>query len=265
MKIPVAKAVVDKELENWRNFVMERDKSQKEGRSDRWSNYVGRKRSFCIINGHMSLEKCWAGGKAPKVQRSGCSQKWNCTRRFRVLRSIHWTRIFSISNDSRQKSWISSPDCQVAMDKQQTQYQLIPKWKWKMLTNYWKFQNRNVQTFGFVNHDTNGLNHGPVWKTQSFLLNGICMVILGRTFVGKAIWETPIETWLGKTSKLGMSLCTTWKGIMLIFVCGWLQTWMERNKNLIRCGNYSTKKSIWDNQHLSWIMHTWDALNVNVK
>ena len=27
-------------------------------------------------------------------------------------------------------------------------------------------QNRSVQTFGFVYHDTNGLNHGPVWKTQ---------------------------------------------------------------------------------------------------
>ena len=36
-----------------------------------------------------------------------------------------------------------------------------------------KFQNRNVQTFGFVYHDTNGQNHGSVWKTQSFLLNEI--------------------------------------------------------------------------------------------
>ena len=45
------------------------------------------------------------------------------------------------------RSWMSSPDCQVAIDKQQTQYQLIPKWKWKILTNYWKFQNGNVQTF----------------------------------------------------------------------------------------------------------------------
>ena len=33
--------------------------------------------------------------------------------------------------------------------------------------------NRNAQTFGFVYHDTNGLNHGPVWKTQSFLLSEI--------------------------------------------------------------------------------------------
>ena len=78
----------------------------------------------------------------------------------------------------QQKSWISSPDCRVAQDRQQTQYRLKPKWKWKMLTNYWKFQNRSVQTFGFVYHDTNGLNHGPVRKTQSFLLNEICMVIL---------------------------------------------------------------------------------------
>ena len=27
-------------------------------------------------------------------------------------------------------------------------------------------------------HDTNGLHHGPVWKIQSFLLKGLCMVIL---------------------------------------------------------------------------------------
>ena len=31
------------------------------------------------------------------------------------------------SGSQQQKSWISSPDCLVAMDKQQTQYLLIPK------------------------------------------------------------------------------------------------------------------------------------------
>ena len=34
-----------------------------------------------------------------------------------------------------------------------------------------KFPNRNVQTFGFVYHDTKGQNHGPVWRTQSFFLS----------------------------------------------------------------------------------------------
>ena len=34
-----------------------------------------------------------------------------------------------ISKRQQLRSWISSPDCLVAMDKQQTQYRLIPKWK----------------------------------------------------------------------------------------------------------------------------------------
>ena len=48
-----------------------------------------------------------------------------------------------------------------------------------------KFQNRNVQTFGFVYHDTSGLNHGPVSKTQLFLLSEICTVILWQDCYGK--------------------------------------------------------------------------------
>ena len=57
--------------------------------------------------------------------------------------------------------------------------------KWKMLTNYRKFQNRSVQTFGSVHHDTYGQNHGPVWKTQLFLLSEICTVILWQDYYGK--------------------------------------------------------------------------------
>ena len=38
-----------------------------------------------------------------------------------------------------------------------------------------------------------------------------------------------------------------------------------KKKTLIRCGNYSIKKSIWENQHLSLIMYTWAALKDNVK
>ena len=53
----------------------------------------------------------------------------------------------------QEKSWISSPDCQGAQDKQLMQCLLIPRWKWKMLQNYWQFPNRSVQTFGFVHHD----------------------------------------------------------------------------------------------------------------
>ena len=48
-----------------------------------------------------------------------------------------------------------------------------------------KIPNRNVQTFRFVYHDTIGRSHGPVWKTQSFFLNEIYMVILWQDYNGK--------------------------------------------------------------------------------
>ena len=48
-----------------------------------------------------------------------------------------------------------------------------------------KFPNQNVRTFGYVYHDTSCLNHGPVWKTQSFLLSEIFLVIFQQDCNGK--------------------------------------------------------------------------------
>ena len=48
-----------------------------------------------------------------------------------------------------------------------------------------KIPKSSVQTCGFVHHDTNGLNHGPVLKTQSFLLSEICMIIFWQDYYGK--------------------------------------------------------------------------------
>ena len=118
-------------------------------------------------------------------------------------------------------SWISSPDCQIAMDKQRTQYLLIPKWKWKMLTDDWKFPNRNVQTFGVVYSDTNGLSHGPVSMTQSFLLNGICTVILWQDCYGKGNLRKSYCSTVGRKFPIGNVFSYTVKWIILICVCGW--------------------------------------------
>ena len=49
-----------------------------------------------------------------------------------------------------------------------------------------KIAKSECPTFGFVYHDTNGLNHGPVSKTQSFLLKGICTVILWQAYYEKS-------------------------------------------------------------------------------
>ena len=53
----------------------------------------------------------------------------------------------------------------------------------------------------------------------------------GRTIMGKAIWENLIEAWLGENSKLGMSLCTSWKRIILIWVRGWHKIGWKETKS----------------------------------
>ena len=116
----------------------------------------------------------------------------------------------------QQKSWISFPDCRDEQDKQQMQYLLTPRSKWKMHRRYWKFPKRNVQTFGFVYRSTNGLNHGPVWKTQSFLLSEICTVIL----LACPSWErqfekVPIEVRMGKVPNWECFLVNREKGLFL--------------------------------------------------
>ena len=55
------------------------------------------------------------------------------------------------------------------------------------------------------------------------------------------------------------------KGLFLSVYVDDIKIGLERNTILIRCGKYSMKKLIWENQHLSLIMYTWDALNVNAK
>ena len=52
---------------------------------------------------------------------------------------------------------------------------------------------RNVQTFGFVCHDTNGLNHGPVWKTQSFLRYVFVHNFLRKLCNGSKKWRWLIQ------------------------------------------------------------------------
>ena len=50
-------------------FGGEPNESQKKERGDRWSKDERRESSFRLTDGHMSLEECWIGGKAPKIRR----------------------------------------------------------------------------------------------------------------------------------------------------------------------------------------------------
>ena len=143
-----------------------------------------------------------------------------------IQKAGSYSKVYIVKDDSGSYSQNDSSEdhgyhLQVAMDKQQTQYLLIPKWKWKMLTNFWKFQNRSVQTFGFVYHDTNGLNHGPVWKTQLFLLSGMCTVILWQDYYGKGNLRKSFRNMAGRKFQIGnVSLYIVKKDYS--YLCMWM-------------------------------------------
>ena len=51
-------------------------------------------------------------------------------------------------------------------------------------------KNSKVRIFGYVYQNTNGPNHGPVWKIQSFLWSDICTVIFCQDCYGKGNLRT---------------------------------------------------------------------------
>ena len=70
--------------------------------------------------------------------------------------------------------------------------------------------------FGFVYHDTNGQNHGPVWKAQSFFLNEFCTIILWQDCYGKGNLRKSYLSTVGKRFPIGnASSCTAKKRLFL--------------------------------------------------
>ena len=265
MKIPAAKAAVDKEwekLEKISAWNLTKVRSKKDVTDE--ARTKGVKVHFASL-----MDIC-------HLKNANWRQITKNTKVELYSEVILWKMIqdlmqYSLNKDLQHltwqppKSWISSPDCRVAQDKQLTQHLLMPRSKWKMLQNYWKFPIRNVQTFGFVYHDTNGQNHCPVWKTQSFLLSEICTVILWQDCYGKRNLRKSYYNTVGKRFPIGNAYSYTLKN-GYSYRCMWMTSnWLERNKILIRCGTYSIKMSIWESQHLSLIMYTWAALKDNVK
>ena len=177
----------------------------------------------------------------------------------------------------QQKSWISYPDRQGAQDKELMQYLLFPMSKWKML------QKENTQ-IGMSRHldssTTTQMAQIMVQFGRSSRSSWVKSVrsSFGRTGMGKAIWENPIEVRLGESFQLGMLIRTPWRGIILICVCGWHQTGWKETKywsdvestkqrswfgrtNIIpwTCvpGMYS--KTLWNKQRCCWQVqnHVW--------
>ena len=256
MKIPAAKAAVDKEWEildkiprgTWRKSEVKK----------RWSMKQGRRAQKFILP-HWWTSVIWG---MPNYRQSTKNIKVELYSEAILLKMILDLVRYSLNKDhqhlkgQQQKSWMSYPDCQGVQDKQLDAVSACTQVKWRMLPNYWKFQSRNVRTFGFVYHDTHGPNHGPVWKIQSFLLSEICTVIFWQDWYGKGNLRKSYWNTVGKRFPIGNAFSYTVKKDYS-YLCMWMTSnWLERNIELTRCGKYSIKKLTWENQHLSLIMYT---------
>ena len=203
--------------------------------------------------------------KAPKVQRSSCTPRRYCKRRLRVLRSIHWTRIFSITNDGSKSHGFYIKTTRLRGTRSRRSICL--------------YRSENGRCSKIVKNSQIGVSRHLDSSTTTQMAKIMVQYgrpscsswaesvrsSFGRTIMRKAIWENPIKARLGEGFQLGMLIRTPWKRVILICVCGWRKIGWKETKTLIRCGRYSTKKSIWENQHLAWIMCIWDALKDNVE
>ena len=125
------------------------------------------------------LEPQFQKYKGRVVLRGDTGERW-----FRLLRSISRARIISVTNDSRKSNGCHSKTARMRGTRSRRNICLHPAQNGRcsiVIEN----SSQNAQIVGYVHQNTNGPNHGPVWKIQSFFLSEICMNTLWQDYYGK--------------------------------------------------------------------------------
>ena len=230
MKIHAAKAaVIKRNVTNWKRFWRGTWRKSEEIRGDQWSKGQGHQSSFCLTDGHLSFEECWIGDKAPIIQRSSCS-----SRRYGEIWLCGFYAVFTEQGSLASPMTAANvmdiisrlPGCTGHASDAVSAYTQV---KMEDAHKLWKFPNRMcpdiLDSSTTIQMAKIMVQYGRCsrssWKESVWSS-------FGRTFMEKAIWEDPFEAWLGENSKL--SLCTSWKRIILICVCGSHQIgWKEQH------------------------------------
>ena len=153
------------------------DESQKQKWGDRWSKEWCQKHTLCIVDGSLSSQKFGVGTTVSEIQRSSRTPRWHCEGCFRIVCCICWAGIISITNDDSKSHGCHIKTTRMRKTSCRRSIRLHPGQNGRCTIVIKKIPSQNVQTLGFVYQSTNGQNHGPVWKIQSFLLNEIWKVI----------------------------------------------------------------------------------------
>ena len=121
---------------------------------------------------------------------------------------------------------------------------------------------QNVQTYGYVFHDTNCRNPGQTLQIQWYLSNEIYMDIHRQDCCGKDSSKKFYWNLAGKKSRIGNVFCSSKTRIILIGVCGWHEV-VERSRIWLPCGRNWCRMLILTNQLHFSTTFSWDVLNVN--
>ena len=223
LKIPVAKAAVDKEwekLEKLPALQMTEVRSKKKGVIKK-----ARTVPFCYAIGYLF----WNSELEPKfqkqIQRTGCTPRRHCEIRFCGSYAFFTEQGSSASQMTAAKIMdiISRlPGCNGQAADAVSAYTHVNHGGCFQISQNSKVRmSRHMET----SSTTNGKNLGRPLKIQWFFLNEICTV---THLLGSCGKEVLLEFWMGVNTELGMSVCSSKTMIILIGLCGWY--WNDSKK-----------------------------------
>ena len=110
--------------------------------------------------------------------------------------------------------------------------------------------------------NTHGPNHGPVWKTQSFLLSEICTVILWQDYCVKGKLRKSYWSTVGRRRfRLWECIFVNWrKTTILVCVCGWNKTRWKEIEHQSDLESTDERRCFGESRHRSLTMCIWVAL-----
>ena len=209
------------------NTVMAADESHQQKWGDRWSKEPYTLRFY----GPLSSQKFGVEATVSKIQRSSCTPRWHGERWFRIVCSIYTTKFTSITNDSSKSHGYHLQTAGLRWTSSRRSISLYPSENGRcsqIIENSKIGVSRHLDSSTTTQMAKIMVQYGRPSRSS---WRECVRSSFGRTIVGKAIWENPIEIWLGENSKLGMSLCSSWKRIILICVCGWHKIGWKETKH----------------------------------
>ena len=179
------------------------DKSQKQKK--RWSKKQG-------IRANKFISRHWwisvisrVRASISKLQRQSRTPRWHCER-FQIIRSIYWTRIINITDDSRKSHGHHFLTTGMRRTSSRRSIRLYPGQNGRctdFIENYQVRMSRYLDTSSETQMAQIMVQYGR--SSPSSWAKSV-RSSFGRTIMGTAIRESSIEVRLGKSSELGMFL-----------------------------------------------------------